>query len=189
MTESVFMDPELTIALALCFGLVGNVLAHHLKIPAIVLLLAAGVLLGPDGAGIIHPEALGHSLNSLTGFAVAVILFEGGLNQEIPRLKRIHRTVWMLILSGGIFSVAGGLAAAHFLLGWPWWAAFLFGSLAMVTGPTVINPLLRRLKVRHSTAAVLEAEGVLVDAVGGVVATVALYALSLIHISEPTRPY
>ncbi|MBN2719478.1 MAG: cation:proton antiporter [Proteobacteria bacterium] len=177
MTESVFMDPELTIALALCFGLVGNVLAHHLKIPAIVLLLAAGVLLGPDGAGIIHPEALGHSLNSLTGFAVAVILFEGGLNQEIPRLKRIHRTVWMLILSGGIFSVAGGLAAAHFLLGWPWWAAFLFGSLAMVTGPTVINPLLRRLKVRQSTAAVLEAEGVLVDAVGGVVATVALYAV------------
>jgi len=177
MSETVFLNPELTIALALFIGIIAHILSHHARIPVIVLLLAAGVLLGPDGMGIIHPETLGSSLNALTGFAVAVILFEGGLNLKFCRLRNVHRTVGRLILSGAFFSLVGGTAAGRFFLQWPWWTAFLFGTLAMVTGPTVINPLMSRLKVRHSTAAVLEAEGVLIDAVGGIIATVALYGV------------
>lgn len=176
MTASIFYNPGLTIALALVMGMVAQALAHHLRIPGIVLLLAAGVACGPDGAGIIHPAALGPALNILTGFAVAVILFEGGMNLKFRRLKRAQHSIRQLILFGGLVTVAGGAAAAHYIMRWPWQSALLFGTLVMVTGPTVINPLLKRLKVKRSVATVLEAEGVLIDALGAVVATVALEA-------------
>jgi NhaP-type Na+/H+ or K+/H+ antiporter len=176
MTASIFYNPGLTIALALAMGMVAQAVAHHLRVPGIVLLLAAGVACGPDGAGIIHPAALGPALNILTGFAVAVILFEGGLNLKFRRLKRAQHSIRQLILVGGLVTVAGGAAAAHYIMRWPWQTALLFGTLVMVTGPTVINPLLKRLKVKRSVATVLEAEGVLIDALGAVVATVALEA-------------
>lgn len=174
MDGSVFYNPALTVALALAMGMIAQTLAHHLRVPGIVVLLAAGVLLGPDGLGIIHPGSLGSALNMLTGFAVAVILFEGGMNLKFRRLKYAQRSIRQLIVCGGLLTVTGGAAAAHYIMGWPWKSAVLFGTLVMVTGPTVINPLLKRLKVKRSVATVLEAEGVLIDAVGAVVATVAL---------------
>ena len=154
--------------------MVAQALAYHLRVPGIVLLLAVGVLLGPDGVGIIHPGSLGPALNILTGFAVAVILFEGGINLKFRRLKRAQRSIRQLIMVGGAVTAAGGAAAAHFIMDWPWKTALLFGTLVMVTGPTVINPLLKRLKVKRQVATVLEAEGVLIDALGAVVAVVAL---------------
>ncbi len=174
MDASVFHNPALTVALALTLGMIAQALAHHLRVPGIVVLLAAGVALGPDGLGIIHPESLGSALNVLTGFAVAVILFEGGMSLKFRRLKYAQRSIRQLIVCGGLLTVAGGAAATHVIMGWPWKSAILFGTLVMVTGPTVINPLLKRLKVKRSVATVLEAEGVLIDAVGAVVATVAL---------------
>ncbi len=176
MTPSVFYNPALTLALALALGMIAQALAYHLRVPGIVLLLAAGVALGPDGAGLIRPGSLGPALNILTGFAVAVILFEGGINLKFRRLKHAQRSIRQLILAGGLITAAGGAAAAHFIMAWPWKSALLFGTLVMVTGPTVINPLLKRLKVKRSVAAVLEAEGVLIDALGAVVAAVALEA-------------
>lgn len=176
MNASIFYNAGLTIALALALGMIAQALANHLRVPGIVLLLAAGVAFGPDGAGIIQPAALGPALNILTGFAVAVILFEGGINLKFRRLKRAQRSIRQLILFGGLLTVAGGAAAAHFIMQWPWKSAVLFGTLVMVTGPTVINPLLKRLKAKRSVATVLEAEGVLIDAIGAVVATVALEA-------------
>ncbi len=172
----IFHNPSLTFAIALAVGMICQALAHHLRVPGIVLLLAAGVLFGPDVAGIIHPEALGSALNILTGFAVAVILFEGGLNLKFSRLRKQQRSIRHLILYSGIITAAGGTLTARFILYWPWQTALLFGTLVMVTGPTVINPLLKRLKVKRSVATVLEAEGVLIDAIGAVVATVALEA-------------
>jgi len=176
MDVSIFNNPGLTFALALAAGMIAQALAHHLRVPGIVLLLAVGVVLGPDGAGIIRPPSLGSALNILTGFAVAVILFEGGINLKFRRLKRAHRSIRQLILFGGLVTVAGAATAVHLIMGWPWMSAVLFGTLVMVTGPTVINPLLKRLKVKRSVATVLEAEGVLIDAIGAVVATVALEA-------------
>ena len=184
MGGAVFNNPGMTVALALALGMSAQAVAHHLRVPGIVLLLAAGVAFGPDGAGLVHPESLGPSLNILTGFAVAVILFEGGINLNFRRLKRAQRSIRRLILLGGLVTVAGGAAAVHLVMDWPWQGAVLFGTLVMVTGPTVINPLLKRLKVKRSVATVLEAEGVLIDAVGAVVATVALEAaLSPAHAS------
>lgn len=174
MDASFFYNPALTVALALAAGMIAQALAHHLRLPGIVVLLAAGVALGPDGLGMIHPASLGPALNMLTGFAVAVILFEGGMNLKFRRLRHAQRSIRQLIVCGGLLTVAGGAAATHYIMGWPWRTAVLFGTLVMVTGPTVINPLLKRLKVKRSVATVLEAEGVLIDAVGAVVATVAL---------------
>jgi NhaP-type Na+/H+ or K+/H+ antiporter len=169
-----FSNPALTIALGLAAGIFAQSVAHHLRIPGIVLLLITGVLLGPDVSGVIQPETLGSALNIITGFAVAVILFEGGLNLKIQRLKRARRAIRQMITIGGAVTVVGGMLTTRWLFGWDWRTSILFGTLVMVTGPTVINPLLRRFKVKSNVSAVLEAEGVLLDAVGAVVAMIAL---------------
>lgn len=168
------MNPSLTIAIALLTGIVTQGVAIHLRVPGIVLLLAAGTLLGPDGAGIVQPASLGPALGTLTGFAVAIILFEGGLSLQAVRLRKQARPIRQLITVGAIVTLAGGTLCARFFMDWDWRTSVLFGTLVIVTGPTVITPLLRRLKVKHVVGSVLESEGVLVDAVGAVVATVAL---------------
>lgn len=148
--------------------------ARHLRVPGIVLLLGAGVLLGPDVLGVVQPGSLGGALQVLVGFAVAVILFEGGLNLNISRLRREARSIRQLVTLGAIVTAAGGAVAARVSLGWEWPQAILFGTLVIVTGPTVITPLLRRLRLKHSVSTVLEAEGVLIDAIGALVAVVTL---------------
>lgn len=174
MESSAFADPTLTVALALAAGMLAQALARHLGIPGIVLLLGTGVLLGPDGLGVVRPGALGESLHTLVGFAVAVILFEGGMNLSLARMRREARSIRQLVTLGALVTAAGGALAARLILGWDWVLSTLFGTLVMVTGPTVINPLLRRIKVKERVATVLEAEGILVDAIGAIVAVVAL---------------
>ena len=189
MATSPFDHPGLTIALAMAMGMIAQAVGHHLRVPGIVLLLAVGVFFGPDGLGVIRPEALGPALHILTGFAVAVILFEGGMNLKMSRLRHAQDSIRRLIVFGGLVTAAGAAAATHLIMAWPWRNAILFGTLVMVTGPTVIQPLLKRLKVKRSVATVLEAEGVLIHAVGAVVAMVALEAaLSPAHASPMTAP-
>ena len=139
-----------------------------------MLLLATGVLLGPDVLNVVRPAALGASLHDLVGFAVAVILFEGGMNLNLERLRREARSIRQLMTVGALVTTAGAALAARWIMGWSWTLSILFGTLVMVTGPTVITPLLRRIKVKARVATVLEAEGVLVDAIGAIVAVVAL---------------
>lgn len=184
MTHPTFFNPGLTVALALAVGIVAQTVAHHLRIPGIVLLLITGVVLGPDVGGIIHPATLGSALGVVTGFAVAVILFEGGLNLKIERLKRERRSIRQMITLGGVVTAVGGTLAVRWLFGWDWRTSVLFGTLVMVTGPTVINPLLRRFKVKRNVSTILEAEGVLLDAVGAVVAMIAL-EVALSPLAEP----
>jgi len=166
--------PSLTIALATAFGMLGTVVAHHIRLPAIVLLLCIGVGLGPDGIGWIHPEYLGSGLNELVGFAVAVILFEGGMALDKREIVRAPAAIPRLITIGAMTTMVGGALAAHYIMGWGWQLAILFGTLVIVTGPTVIGPLMKRWKVEHQTATILEAEGVLTDPVGAIIAAVAL---------------
>ena len=166
--------PAFSIAFALAAGMIAQSIARHIKIPGIVLLLAVGVFLGPDGLNIIRPDTLGEALPILVGFAVAVILFEGGMNLRIGRIKREGRTIRQLITVGALVTAIGGTLSAKIFLGWDWQTAVLFGILIIVTGPTVINPLLRRIKLTPSVSTVLEAEGILLDAIGAIVAVVAL---------------
>lgn len=167
-------NPALTVALALAAGIVCQSVARHLRLPGIVILLAAGVLLGPDVADIVRPNTLGAGLQTLVGFAVAVILFEGGMNLNVSRMRREGPVIPQLVTLGALVTAAGGALAARVFLEWDWRNAVLFGTLVIVTGPTVITPLLRRLKVERSVATVLEAEGVFIDAIGAIVAVIAL---------------
>jgi len=166
--------PILTIALAVAAGVLAQSLARHLRVPGIVLLLAAGAGLGPDGLGWVHPRALGQGLYAIVDLAVAVILFEGGLNLEISRLRREQAPIRRLVTWGALVSLVGGAAAAHQVMGWEWSQAALFGSLVVVTGPTVIGPLVSDLRLRSRVATVLSAEGVLIDPIGALLAVLTL---------------
>lgn len=174
MEHAVWQDAALTVAFALFGGILAQTMAAHLRMPGIVVLLATGVLLGPDALGLVHPEALGEGLQMLVGFAVAVVLFEGGLNLDLSRLRAAQRAIRQLLSAGALVTVLGGTLTTRLLLDWDWRTSILFGTLVIVTGPTVISPLLKRIRIERTTATVLEAEGVLIDAIGAIVAAVAL---------------
>ncbi len=166
--------PALTLVLALAVGVLAQSVARHLRLPGIVLLLGAGAALGPDGLGWVQPTALGEGLLTLVELSVAIILFEGGLNLEIRRLRREGGAIRRLVLGGTVVTLLGGAAAVHWLLDWDWMSALVFGSLVVVTGPTVIGPLVEELRLRPRVATVLEAEGVLIDPVGAILAVLML---------------
>jgi len=173
-SDGSLISPAFMIALALAAGIVAQSIARHIRLPGIVILIAAGIVLGPDVAGVLRPEELGKALPILVEFAVAVILFEGGLNLNWRRLKREGATIRRLVTLGAVITAAGGFAAARLILSWDVRLSVLFGTLVVVTGPTVITPLLRRIKVNHKLSTILEAEGVFIDAVGAILAIVAL---------------
>lgn len=163
----------MTVAIALAVGMAAQSLAFHLRLPGIVILLLFGVVLGPDGLGLIQPDALGGGFSVLVGFAIAVILFEAGLNLEWRRLRREAATIRRLVTAGAVIAWAGAACAAHVIMDWEWRLAILFGSLVIVTGPTVVTPLLRRIRVNRNLQTILEAEGVFIDAIGAILAVVA----------------
>lgn len=164
----------LTLALAMLAGVLAQGAARHARIPGIVVLLFLGVLLGPDGVDWIRPGTLGEGLSVFVGFAVAVILFEGALNVRIDALRRRARSIRRLVTLGAVVTGALATVTAGVLMPWDWRLAALFGTLVMVTGPTVVNPLVRRLRLSPHLADILVAEGIFVDAVGATIAVVAL---------------
>ena len=166
-------DPALTFALAVTAGVVAQSLARHARVPGILFLLATGILLGPEFANIVRPDTLGEGLNPIVGLAVAVILFEGALQLNLDRLRREALTIRRLITLGALVTIAGAAVTAMLALGWSLRIALLFGALVSVTGPTVINPLTRRIRLRSNLRTILEAEGVLIDPVGAILAVVA----------------
>ena len=168
------IDPSFTFALALGAGVVAQLVAGHLRVPSIVPLLAAGIILGPDGLGLILPRSLGEGLFPLVSLAVAVILFEGGLNLDLRRLRREGSAIRRLVTIGALVTAVGGALAAGSIMGWSPGLSILFGTLVIVTGPTVIRPLLRNVPLRPRLATVLEAEGVLIDPIGAILAVVTL---------------
>lgn len=174
MEQELSRHPAFVVAVSLAAGMVCQATARHLRIPGIVLLLAAGVLLGPDVAGVVQPAALGPALHLIVGMSVAVILFEGGLNLSLSRLRREARSVRRLVTVGVLVTASGAAACAWLVMGWRWELAVLFGALVVVTGPTVMTPLLRRIDVKRNVHTILEAEGILIDPVGAVLAVVTL---------------
>lgn len=175
---SELQHPSFTVALALLVGILAQLAARPSRVPAIVLLLGAGALLGRDGAGFIRTDELGPALRHIVSFSVAVILFEGALHLNLRALRREARVVQVLVVLGGTITAAGAATLAHLLLGWSWTLAIVFGSVVSVTGPTVITPLLRRFRIKHNLETILEAEGIFLDAVGAV-AAVAVFEVVL----------
>ncbi len=172
MSQDAASTAALTIALATAAGIVAQSLARSVRIPGIIVLLVVGVLLGPDVAGWLDPATLGAALPQVVGFAVAVILFEGGMNLNLTRFRKCGRSIRRLIIFGALITLVSGTLVAKLVLGFDWRTAVLFGSLVIVTGPTVVTPLVRRFRVARRVSTILEAEGVLIDALGAVIAVV-----------------
>jgi len=164
----------LQIVIAVFAGITAQVLGETLKIPGIVFLLMIGIALGSDGLNVLHPSELGVGLEVIVALLVAIILFEGGLNLELRDLGRVSSSLRNLVTIGTGITLFGGSMAAHWLGEFPWQLAFLYASLVVVTGPTVISPLLKQVAVDRQVATLLEGEGVLIDPVGAILAVVVL---------------
>jgi NhaP-type Na+/H+ or K+/H+ antiporter len=164
----------LQIVAATIAGITAQVLGDYLKLPSIVFLLLFGIAIGPEGLGLLHPTSLGTGLEVLVALCVALILFEGGLSLELRDLGRVSGSLQNLVTIGTLITLVGGGMAAHWLSEFPWPLAFLYASLVVVTGPTVIGPLLKQVNVDRKVSTILEGEGVLVDPVGAILAVVVL---------------
>jgi len=160
--------------IAVFAGITAQVLAAYLKLPSIVLLLVFGILLGSDVLGLLHPHLLGTGLEVIVALATAIILFEGGLNLDLRELGKVSLSLQLLVTLGTLITLLGGSMAAHWLGEFPWNIAFLYASIVVVTGPTVVGPLLKQINVDRQVATLLEGEGVLIDPVGAILAFVVL---------------
>ena len=160
----------LTIAWAAAAGMLAQLVGHRWRIPALVPLLVFGVALGPSGLGVVHPSALGGGLSVIVKLAVAVILFDGALNLRIADLQRAIREVRNLITIGVVVTWIGATTAALVIAQLSLPVAIVFGALMTVTGPTVVQPLLRRVSLPRQVKTVLEGEAILIDPVGAVLA-------------------
>ncbi len=162
------------VAVAIGVGILAQVVAARVRLPSIVFLLAFGVLVGPDGLRWIEPDAFGVGLQAIVTVAVALILFEGGLELRLLDLAAVGGTVRNLVTIGAGITVVGAAATAHYLVGFEWPLAFLFGAIVSVTGPTVITPLLDRVRVIRRVDTILRGEGILIDPMGAILTVVVL---------------
>ncbi|MBC1224817.1 sodium:proton antiporter [Nostoc sp. UCD121] len=163
------------ISVTVVAGIAAQVLAGYFHIPSIVLLLLFGILLGRDGFDFLDPSLLGVGLEVLVSLLVAVILFEGGLNLQLGELKEVSTSLRNLVTLGVLITLTGAAIAAHWLSEFPWSIAFLYASLVVVTGPTVINPLLKQISVEKQVSTLLEGEGVFIDPIGAILAVIVLH--------------
>lgn len=150
-------------------GLVGlgcQWLAWRMKLPAILFLLIAGFIIGPI-THIFQPnEMFGDLLFPLISLAVAVILFEGSLTLNLKEIREVNRTVINIVTIGALITWAITSVFTFYLLDFSWPLALLFGSLTVVTGPTVVVPLLRTVRPKSKLANILRWEGILIDPIG-----------------------
>lgn len=160
------------VALIAFLGVVMQWAAWRFRIPAIVLLTVAGFVVGPYAGFVVPAEDFGDLLEPFVQLAVAVILFEGGLNLHFHELSRAGSGVRRLVSYGLALSFVGGSLAAHYIGGLSWPVAIEFGAIIVVTGPTVILPLLRHARLRARPASLLKWEGIVNDPLGALLAVV-----------------
>lgn len=166
------MQQELLIALtAIIFlGIAAQWVSWRLNIPAILFLLLIGLVAGPV-TGLLNPDTMfGDLLFPLVSLAVAVILFEGSLTLRFKELTGLSSMVQRLVSVGMLVSWGVATLAAHWFVGFGWQLAALFGALVVVTGSTVIIPLLRSVRPKASVATVLRWEGIVIDPIGALLA-------------------
>lgn len=145
-------------------------LGWKLRLPAILPLLICGLLVGP-GFGILNPDAVfGDLLFPIISLGVAVILFEGALTLNFSEIREHGRMVTNLVSIGTLITWAIIGCATHFIMGFSWELSMLFGALVVVTGPTVIVPMLRSIKPKAQLASILRWEGIVIDPIGALLA-------------------
>ncbi|MBV6825120.1 sodium:proton antiporter [Pseudomonas sp. PD9R] len=147
-------------------------LAWRLKLPAILFLLLTGILVGPVLHLLDPQEMFGPLLMPLVSLAVALILFEGSMTLKLSEWREIGSVVHRLVTIGALSTWLVIAVATHWLLGFDWLLAILFGSLTLVTGPTVIVPMLRVVRPKASISNILRWEGIVIDPIGALLAVV-----------------
>lgn len=174
MTTLLEGELAVTIAIIVALGAVAQWLAWRMKLPAILPLLVTGFLVGPV-LGWIRPEDIVPAglFYPAISLAVGLILFEGGLTLRIPEVREIRVVVVRLVTIGALVTFVGGAIAAYLLTDLSAQLSLLFGALIIVTGPTVIGPLLRIVRPAARVANILKWEGIIIDAVGALVAVMA----------------
>ena len=161
--------------------------------PAILPLILIGLLLGPvstlyteDGAKLIEPIWNGNaglfpgdSLYYFVSLAISIILFEGGLTLKLSEVSNVGPVITKLITVGTAITFFGAGVTTHVLFGLSWEISFLFSALIIVTGPTVIAPILRNIPLKKDVSAVLKWEGILIDPIGALVAVLVFEFISV----------
>lgn len=160
-----------SIALSLGISALVTVVCRRIRIPALLPLMLVGLGLGNSGLGVIDAASLGGALKGVITVGIGLLIFEGALHLNKEEFSRAPRAVWGLMTIGAVLTWVGAACAAHFLLGMAWPISILLGATLIVTGPTVVQPILRLLRLSPSVQTALSAEAVLIDPVG-VVATV-----------------
>ena len=175
-------------------GILAQWIAWKFKIPAILPLILIGLLVGPiaaeflseDGSKWIEPiwngkKGLfpGEGLYYFVSLAISIILFEGGLTLRKSEVSNVGPVITKLITLGSAVTFVGAGLIAHYLLGLSWEISLLFSALIIVTGPTVISPILRNIPLKKDVAAVLKWEGILIDPIGALVAVLVYEFISV----------
>ncbi|HDZ36987.1 MAG TPA: sodium:proton antiporter [Marinobacter sp.] len=145
-------------------------LAWRVRMPAILFLLAGGLLAGPVLGYLAPNDVFGDLLFPLVSLAVAIILFEGSLTLRFEEIRGHSKMARNLIPIGSIITGIIGTLAARWVLDISWAVALLFGAISIVTGPTVIAPLLRSVRPTAKLANILRWEGIIIDPVGALLA-------------------
>ena len=166
------MHAATVLLIVLAAGLGAQWLAAQLRLPAIVVLIAAGLLLGPV-TGVIELAMPKAELGELIGLGVAIILFEGGMDLKLGEFKRVGHGIGRLTIVGPPLAWLMGSLAAHYIGGLSWPVAVVLGAILVVTGPTVILPLLRQARLNKASASLLKWEGIVNDPVGVLLAVLA----------------
>lgn len=155
--------------------------AWRVRLPAVLLLLAGGFLAGPV-THLIDPQKLfGDLLLPVVSLSVGLILFEGGLNLRLHELHGTWRSLVGLLTVGVIATWGCSTLLAWWLLGIPLPVAVLLGSVLVVTGPTVIGPLLREIRPSGRVGAVAKWEGIVIDPLGATLAVLVFEAISAVR--------
>ena len=177
------LAPVMAFALVGALGVGSQWLAFRLRMPAIVLMLLAGILIGPV-AGVFDPERdIGPLMGPMISIAVAIILFEGGLTLNFHSLQDAVTGVKRLVSVGAPLGWITSTLALHYAAGLSWEASAVFGGIMIVTGPTVIAPLLRTARLSKRPAALLQWEAIVNDPIGALAAVLAFTVVSVLTAS------
>jgi len=174
-------------------GIIAQWFAWRLKLPAILPLILIGLLVGPiasmytaDGHKLIEPiwngeKGLfpGDSLYYFVSLAISIILFEGGLTLKRSEIRTVGPVITKLITLGSVVTFFGAGIAAHYIFDLSWQISFLFSALIIVTGPTVITPILRNIPLKKDVSTVLKWEGILIDPIGALAAVLVFEFISV----------
>lgn len=178
-------DISLGIALIIGLGVAGQWIAARLRIPSVLVLLSSGIVVGPV-LGIVDPaEDIGPALFPAVSLAVGLLLFEGGLGLKLDRLQQGRQVVIRLVTLGALVTWIIGSFTISLLFDVTNTEAGLIGAILVVSGPTVVIPLLQLAHPREPSASILRWEGIVIDPIGATLAIVMLD--TLVNPSEPVQ--